>query len=324
MHTRTLHWPQEQELYKQWIESSAPENLWQSSNWVNVQEALGREVRMYIIEEEEQIIASALVVIDTTMFGLSTWEIPRGPIWNGDEQVAIKLLEFIVADAKKERCMRMYISPFKSIEVPKQWKPSNRLVHPTHTIQLDLTLDEEELLQQMKPKGRYNCKVATKHGVTVGQSTDATAFAQLHATTGSRNTFVTPNNNTYQRFIDVINGSFLLYAYHPDTTEPIAGLIGVCQGNLGIYYYGASNHVYRSSMAPYALQQAAITHCKAAGCTVYDLFGIAPPNEPKHPWHGITSFKEKFGGTTVTIAPEQQMILKPVSHALLALKRRLC
>jgi lipid II:glycine glycyltransferase (peptidoglycan interpeptide bridge formation enzyme) len=61
---------------------------------------------------------------------------------------------------------------------------------------------------------------------------------------------------------------------------------------------------------------------KAKGCTEYDLLGIAPENaNPDHPWTGISSFKEKFGGEVVTYPKEKMIVLKPMMYHLLRMKR---
>ncbi len=116
-----------------------------------------------------------------------------------------------------------------------------------------------------------------------------------------------------------------MLAYGPeDEAKPIAGLIGVIHGPAGIYYYGASSYASRALMAPYALQWEAIQHCKRNGCVSYDLLGVAPVHGgPDHPWAGISSFKEKFGGAFLTYPPEQQIVLKPFVLKLLLLKRKM-
>jgi lipid II:glycine glycyltransferase (peptidoglycan interpeptide bridge formation enzyme) len=99
--------------------------------------------------------------------------------------------------------------------------------------------------------------------------------------------------------------------------------MGVIWGNTGIYYYGASDYEHRALMAPYLLQWKAMKQCKEAGCTRYDLLGIAPPDAPEdHPWQGISRFKEKFGGEIITYPPERQIILRKLAHAGLRLKRK--
>jgi lipid II:glycine glycyltransferase (peptidoglycan interpeptide bridge formation enzyme) len=35
---------------------------------------------------------------------------------------------------------------------------------------------------------------------------------------------------------------------------------------------------------------------KRAGHGKYDFWGVAPSDDPKHPWAGITRFKAGFGG----------------------------
>src|SRR3989339_2049719 len=66
--------------YDAWLKAHPHGSLWQSLEWKRYQETLGRETRIYALMEGRQILASALVIIDRTAFGFSTWDIPRGPL----------------------------------------------------------------------------------------------------------------------------------------------------------------------------------------------------------------------------------------------------
>jgi lipid II:glycine glycyltransferase (peptidoglycan interpeptide bridge formation enzyme) len=96
--------------YDAWVQSHPRGSLWQSPEWKRYQEALGREVRIYALLEGTQILASALVIIDWTVFGYSTWDIPRGPIGERREG----LLMTIMNEAKREHCLSLYLSPLKA------------------------------------------------------------------------------------------------------------------------------------------------------------------------------------------------------------------
>ena len=316
MSVRQLTSTDEQKKYDTWIKAHPQGNLWQSLERKAYLDSLEKETRLYIDEEDGSIVASALVKIDRTSFGLSTWDIGRGPL--GD---AASLLDAIVRDAQADRCLAVYFSPLKIIDTPSQ--TSSRHIHCSATRMIDLTQTEEEILAQMKQKGRYNIRVAEKHGVTVENSDDVDAFYQLISQTGQRDDFTILPQKQYQAFLDHLTDAFLLIARSSDGV-PAAGLMGVRWNGTGIYYYGASSYEHRALMAPYLLQWEAIQHCKQAGCSRYDLLGIAPLEAPSdHPWQGISSFKEKFGGEVIDYPDEQQIVLRPVVKWLLSLKRRL-
>ncbi len=290
--------------------------MWQSLEWKEYQEALGRQTRLYGVLENDEIVASALVVIDRTSFGLSAWDIPRGPIGDG-----APLLGTIVGDAKKDACLALTYSPLEPIMIAGS-TVSGRHEQPEATRIVDISKDDESILAQMHQKGRYNIKVAQKNGVSVRQSQEIQAYYDLMKQTGERDRFGIKPLSHYKAFLERLPGTFLLLAYKDET--PIAGLLGCIYGNAGIYYYGASSHEYRAFMAPYLLQWEAIHYCKKQGCTSYDLLGVAPEGSSEgHPWAGISGFKEKFGGAFVTYPPERQIILKSFILKLLQFKRKL-
>ena len=150
--------------YDMWLENHSTASLWQSRQWEKYQDSLARETRIYLLEEKKQILASALVVIDTTSFGFSVWDIPRGPL---GEDVDL-LLKTIIEGAKKDRCLSIFLSPTHPLPATNyQLLASKRHEQPEATRVINLTDSEENILAQMKQKGRYNIRLAEKHGVTV-------------------------------------------------------------------------------------------------------------------------------------------------------------
>jgi len=292
--------------------------LWQAPEWKEYQEALGRETRVYGAFDGQKLAATALVTIDATTGGLATWDIPRGPIGSH----AAELASHVAADARRERALVLRLSPADALNLDG-FGPSDGHSQPEATRILDLTLEPDALLQQMKPKGRYNIRLAQRHDIEVRETGDVAAFHALLRRTGQRDRFGIHPLRHYETFLKHLPGAFLLMAYHQGD-EPIAGLLGVVYGGTGIYYYGASDERHRSFMAPYLLQWHAMERCRAAGCARYDLLGVAPEgSDASHAWAGITGFKEKFGGEHVTYPPEKQLVVRPVPYALLKLKRRI-
>lgn len=317
-----LQSPTELQAYDQWVKQHPHGTLWQSLEWKKYREACGKEVRIYGTAGE----ATALVVIDKTSFGLSTWEIARAPLVREEkgEKKDEQLLVSIMSEAKKESCMSLYWTAPKDTHLSSFFSHiSNRHVQPEATRIIDLRLPEAEILAQMHEKGRYNIKVAQKHGVIIKESQDIDAYYELATQTGGRDGFRILPKKSYENFLKHLPGSFLMLASTPEG-KVIAGILGVIWNGTGIYYYGASSSEHRNLMAPYLLQWEAMKKCKAENCHSYDLLGVAPENaKPNHPWQGISSFKAKFGGQLINYPPEQEKVLKPWAKMAISLKRKL-
>lgn len=327
MIVRLIDAPADLSRYDAWCAARPEATLWQSLDWKKYQESLGRETRLYVAEERDGIAASALVIIDRTSFGLSTWDIPRGPLWESESHLSSleELLHHMTDAAKKDRCMSIYLSP--GHEMPKTKfgsRHSSRHEQPEATRVIDLTSGDEDILKQMHQKGRYNIGLAQKHGVRVEESRDVATFHRLLTDTAGRDHFTAGPKKRYELFLKELPGSFLLLARAADGATPIAGLLGVLHGTTGYYYYGASSYADRALMGPYLLQWEAMRYCKARGAHSYDLLGVSPPDAgPDHPWQGVSGFKAKFGGRAVSYPPEQEITLKPALKGLLEIKRRI-
>jgi len=345
MHIHLLSRSEDLSLYKSWVREHPQGSLWQSPAWKKYQEALGREVRIYVIGEDTglKIEATALVIIDRTTFGFSTWEIPRGPLVRSGQyaESSTKLLEHIIEDAKQDRCLALSLSPPTPLtQLLKQVKlqASKRHVMPEATRVIALTQPEDAILKQMHQKARYNIHLAERHGVEVERIEKESkpdtlrdaldSFYTLIGETSRRDGFTPLPRAHYEAFLKDLDGSFLLLATY--VQKPIAGLMGViwpgsadATPRYGMYYHGASSYAHHSLMAPSLLQWEAMKYCKYKDCTNYDLFGIAPPGSLKHPWSNVTAFKEKFGGIIVTYPREQMIVLRPLTYRFLKMKRRI-
>ncbi|MBO6199276.1 MAG: peptidoglycan bridge formation glycyltransferase FemA/FemB family protein, partial [Psychrobacter sp.] len=65
----------------------------------------------------------------------------------------------------------------------------------------------------------------------------------------------------------------------------------------------------------YALQWQVMKDLKEMGIKRYNLWGIAPPDQPHHRYAGVTTFKTGFGGEVVTYVPAHDLILSKLRYA---------
>jgi len=292
-------------------------NLWQHPLWGQFQEAIGRPT--FWVQTKG---AQALAIKRGLPFGLNWLEVPRGPLFESENDLGEILAELKkLGQTQGSVFIRMSSFDPKIAEVPGL-KIRHYDNHPQTSLVLDLSASEEDLLEQMKPKGRYNIKVAQKHNVTVAPSRDVAAFFNILQFTGERDGFKLHSQSYYQTLLESLGTNAQLLIAHYEE-RPVAGGIFVHLDDWAIYYYGASDYHYRNTMAPYLLQWEAIREAKRRGCKFYDFLGIAPQGSLRHRWAGVTEFKLKFGGRVLNFPQSRELVLRQGWYFLYRIYKRL-
>ncbi len=259
----------------------------------------------------------------------------RGPVFKElNENVVNNFLGEVKKIARKEKAIFVRIEPpfeYGTLEADKYEKivkkAGFRNAHASHqpeyTVIVDLEQSKEDILKQMKQKGRYNIRISEKKGVLVSESLNTDEFYRIFKETTSRDKFIGHDKDFYKKMVEMLGEKSMAKLYVAKyKDEIIAGIIVTFHKDTAIYYYGASSNKYRNVMAPYLLQWHAIKEAKQAGCKYYDFLGIAPPDEKNHPWQGISGFKLKFGGQVVRYVKAKEYVFKTFWYWLILLRKK--
>lgn len=215
-------------------------------------------------------------------------------------------------------------------ERPQYSRPLRKAsdVQPPDTVIVDLSPEPDLILAAMKPKWRYNIKLAAKKNVIVSEEglSGIDVFYDLYETTSRRDGIALHPKAYYKRLIEcaIARDSAtasdsppvdvrLWTARHEG--QALASIITLFYGNQAVYLYGASSDEKRNRMPAYALQWAAMMAARDAGCTFYDLYGIPPVDDRGHPMAGLYRFKTGFGGLILHYAGAWDYVFQPVAYA---------
>jgi len=142
-------------------------------------------------------LAETLVLSRKIILGKSLWYAPETELV--DEKSLQRLLQDVKPAAEKEAAFvfRLEVAVPWHDEIAERLKKlglrkSFESVQPEWRAVVDLRPSEEELLATMHPKGRYNIRLAQRHGVAIRSSSDAATFYSLYVETAKRERFSPP------------------------------------------------------------------------------------------------------------------------------------
>jgi len=231
-------------------------------------------------------------------------ELPDGvPYQNALEELAGRLKEKLPKDTVFIRFDPPWLldSDGQS-KIPPSFIRAEADIQPPDSVILDLTQPMDLIIENMKPKWRYNYRLALKKGVKVKQAdkSEIEIFYTLLTETSKRDKIAIHSLEYYKSLFygnyDIPDIRLYFAMYEKDT---LAGIITLFRGADAVYLYGASSDNRRNFMPAYALQLKAIEDAKNYGCKNYDFFGIPPCNDASHSMSGLYLFKTGFGGKII-------------------------
>jgi len=310
--------------WNHFLESHPDAHLLQMGEWGELKKDFGWKPVHFILDHE----TGAQILFRRLPLGLTLGYMPKPAF--GDKLLAVsdkfwKEVDFI---CKKNHAVFLKIEPDSWREsssiVHRPWSVSPHNIQPPRTIVISIKEDEEQILARMKPKCRYNIRLAEKKGITVRTWDDISAFHEMMTVTGGRDNFGVHSKEYYQRAYELFHPKGtceLLVAEYED--KPLASLMVFKNDNRAWYVYGASNDQERNRMPTYLLQWEAIHWAKARGCEEYDLWGVPDENEEtleanfesRHDglW-GVYRFKRGFGGQLKRAAQALDRVYNPLLY----------
>jgi lipid II:glycine glycyltransferase (peptidoglycan interpeptide bridge formation enzyme) len=299
-------------------------HLLQTSAWGELKAGFGwRAERIAVGETGAQVLFRRLPL------GLSLAYIPKGPL-GPDWRSLWPLVDDL---CKARRAILLKVEPdlweessgSLGVHLPG-FQPDGIPVQPRRTLVVSLEGDEAAWLARMKPKTRYNIRLAERKGVAVKPSSDVESFHRMMQITGSRDGFGVHSLEYYRCAYQLFQPSGAVQLFLADYQgSPLAGLMAFKAGRRAWYFYGASGEEERNRMPAYLLQWEAMRWAASQGCSEYDLWGVPDEEEDTLEaqfetrsdglW-GVYRFKRGFGGALKRGAATWERVYIPPLYRL--------
>ena len=295
-------------------------NFLQSPEYGKMNELLGSKVVIKNFDHDQY----ALMIVRNAKRGRYL-EIPCGPLINWKDNIVVeKVFSEIKTVAREEKCVFVRIRPQlfatpENLELLKNLglKKSPMHLAAEHTVILDLTKSEDELLANMRRQTRYEVRRAEKQGIKVKKDNSEAIFKEFHkiqSETAKRQGFIPPNLKTLLAEKEAFGSNINIYVAETTEGKKIAYGMMICSGKEADYYEAASTELNRKMPGAYALLWQAVRDFKAESYERFNLWGIAPAGQPNHRYAGVTTFKTGFGGSVVEFVPAHDLVISKFGY----------
>jgi lipid II:glycine glycyltransferase (peptidoglycan interpeptide bridge formation enzyme) len=314
--------PQSQmDRWKAWdsfVEATPQAGFMQASWYADFRASVGYQCFAVTLKDDEAIVGGALVMKWSYAPESCFYYISDGPVLPQDESTAEEVFETTLQIIDQHRRSEQQTVSHLRIEPRWQQLPSfvrsfrplifpDAYTEPRTTLWIDLQPTEDAILAQMKPKGRYNVRLAQRHGVSVIEDTSEQGladFMRIYRTMADRKEIEAKPARYFRRLYSLLAPRRQLSIFCAQYQgQRLAAALVVYFGRRATYFFGASLAEHRNVMAPYLLHFEIMRSAKARGCDGYDLWGFTPSHDPNHPWWKFSVFKSKFGGVVHEFVP---------------------
>jgi len=308
--------------WDRFIEATPNTGFMQTTWWSSFRMNVGYRHFSAILKSDDEIIGGAIVQKYSVERGSCFYYIQEGPVVPDDEEAAEQIFNAVLSEVDRRRAREP--STVSHLRIEPRWTRVPSFVHgfqpavedayfePRNTLCVDLRPSHDDILAQMRPKGRYNIRVAERSGVTVVEDVSSSGvhdFISLYEDTAKRQDFSAKPSKYFEHLMSALveaqRGS-VFFAEHNGAR--LAGAIAVWCGNRATYFYGGSSVADRQVMATYLLHWELMRDAKARGLEWYDFWGVSPAEETDAAWSNISVFKRKFGGVDVALAPTLDLV----------------
>lgn len=294
----------------------------QSWEWGEFREKMGiKTIRLGVFDGQQLKSGYQVTIHPLPRLPFTVLYFPKGPAPNRVMLAALKKL------GQQEKAILIKLEPnvgkFEKLKqfLLTQGCREGQPLFTGFTFLLDLNKSEEQLLAEMKPKTRYNIRLAQKHQVEVVEDNSQAAFGaylKLMQETIKRQGFYA-HTPAYHRLLSetlIPQGMYHLFLAKYKG-EVLAAYVFFTFKDVLYYPYGASSRVHREVMPTYALFWEAIKFGKKMGCRSFDMWGTPGPNpDPKDPWFGFHRFKEGFGAKLFEFVGTYDLVVDPRLYPL--------
>ena len=281
-------------------------------------------------DENGNVIAAALILQRSAplrIFGkfLKILYIPRGPLLDwGDENLRKTVLDDLQELARQKKAIFIKMDPelitgsgvpgsesaqedgiglsaLKNL-IARGWQFSDSQIQFKNTVWIDLTKEEEELLNGFKQKTRYNVRLAGRKGVSVrnGGVNDLPLLYKMYLETASRDGFIIRSESYYlhlwKTFIEAGQAEVLIADVNG---EAVSAMLLFHFAGKAWFLFGMSVEKHRQLMPTYLMQWEAMKLARKLGCKLYDMWGAPDVFDESDSMWGVYRFKEGFQGEVI-------------------------
>lgn len=291
--------------------------------WAQFQQSLGRIV---ITQHGDGFSYLAIVEQGTLNTRLYC---PYGPVISSPHGLTAAVTS-LKNEAKQRGCAFVRIEPIGAV-TPQQLHElgftKQRNNQPEHTWRINVDRPFDEVLAGMTKTLRNLHRNYAKKGLTVVASSNPNDISHLVRLLGdvSDRTGIKAHDEQYfdaqaKSLVATGDARIYLVRYHD---EIIAAALIYIDQERWYYAHAAASTQHRNLQASSILVTQMIEDACNSSQTEVDLFGIAPEDEPNHPWAGFSKFKRTFGGYQHDYLGTWELPVRRLNYWIYSAARRL-